>query len=137
MKLLLRLIGGVVAIVVVLFVVQAVASESGEVVKITTVDGAGEQHRTHLWVVDHDGHAWLRSGSPTSGWYARLKETPTLDMERNGERAEYTITVDASQVATINALMHEKYGWADTYIGLFIDHARSVPIRLDPRPPEA
>ena len=137
MKLLLRLIGIVVTILVVLFVIQIVASESGEVVKVTTVDGSGEQHQTHLWVVDHDGHAWLRSGSPTSGWYARLKETPTLDMERNGEHAEYTITVDPAQLTTINALMREKYHWADAYIGLFIDHSKSVAIRLDPRPPEA
>jgi hypothetical protein len=136
MKLLLRSIGVVVAIVVILFVMQVIASESGEVVKITTVDGSGGQHETHLWVVDHDGHAWLRSGSPTSGWYARLKETPTLDLERNGERAEYTITVDPTQTATINALMQRKYGWADSYVGLFIDHSKSVPIRLDRRPPE-
>jgi hypothetical protein len=136
MKLLFRAIGAVVAIVVVLFVVQIVASESGEVVKVTTVDMSGGQHETHLWVVDHDGHAWLRSGSPTSGWYARLKATPTLDLERNGERAEYTITVEPTQVETINGLMHQKYGWADTYIGYFIDHSKSVPIRLDPRPPE-
>ena len=98
MKRLLRVIGVIVAIVVVLFIAQIVASESGEVVRITTVDASGEQHETHLWVVDHDGHAWLRSGSPTSGWYARLKETPTLDLERNGEHGEYTITVDPSQV---------------------------------------
>jgi hypothetical protein len=136
MKLLLRLIGGVVAIAVALFVVQIVASESGEVVRVTTVDGSGGQHETHLWVVDHDGHAWLRSGSPTSGWYGRLKETPTLDLERNGERREYTIVVDPSQIATINALMHEKYGWADSYVGVFIDHSKSIAIRLDPRQPE-
>jgi hypothetical protein len=137
MKLLLRVIGGVVALLVALFVVQIVASESGEVVRVTTVDGSGEQHETHLWVVEHDGHLWLRSGSATSGWYGRLKETPTLELERNGERREYTIAVDPSQISAINRLMHEKYGWADGYIGLFIDHSKSVAIRLDPRQPEA
>jgi hypothetical protein len=137
MKLLLRLVGVFVAFALVLFVLQIVASESGEVVKVTTVDGSGGQHETHLWIVDHDGHAWLRSGSPKSGWYARLKETPTLELERNGERTDYAITVDPSQVATINTLMHDKYGWADAYIGFFVDHAQSIAIRLDPRQPEA
>ncbi|HET6470713.1 MAG TPA: hypothetical protein VFG38_02680 [Pseudomonadales bacterium] len=133
----LRVLGAIVAVATVLFIGQIVASESGEVVKVTTVDGSGGQHETHLWIVDYDGHSWLRSGSPKSGWYSRLKETPTLDLERNGEHTEYTITVVPSEVGKINALMHEKYRWADTYIGFFISRANAVAIRLDPRPPEA
>jgi len=33
----------------------------------------------------------------------------------------------------INALMAEKYGWADAYIGFFLDRGGATPIRLDPR----
>ncbi len=137
MKLAVRLIGALVAVVVVLFVVQILASESGEVVVITTTDATGAQHETHVWIVDNDGHAWLRSGSPKSAWYARLKETPTLELERAGTRSEYTVTAVPAKRAELNALMREKYGWADAYIGFFISRAEAVPIRLDPRPSEA
>jgi hypothetical protein len=137
MKLAVRLIGALLLVIGVLFVGQILASESGEVVIVTTTDATGAQHETHLWVVDDDGYAWLRSGSPKSGWYARLKETPTLELERNGARADYTVTAVPAKRAELNAMMREKYGWADAYIGFFISRAEAVPIRLDPRPPEA
>jgi hypothetical protein len=136
MKVALRLFGAVVAVLVVLMVLQAVASERGEVAIITTTDVAGTPHETHVWIVDLDGHPWIRSGSAKSGWYARLKETPTLELERNGIHMQYTVEAVPDKQAQINALMRAKYGWADAYIGLFFSRANSVPIRLDPRSPE-
>lgn len=137
MKVAFRLFGAVIAVLVVLMVLQAVASERGEVAIITTTDVAGTPHETHVWIVDLDGHPWIRSGSPKSGWYSRLKETPTLELERNGIHTQYTVETVPDKRAQINALMRAKYGWADTYIGLFFSRANSVPIRLDPRAPEA
>lgn len=137
MKLAVKLIGALLGIVAVLFIGQIVASETGEVVVATTTDATGAQHETHLWVVDDEGHAWLRSGSPQSAWYSRLKETPTLELERNGVRAGYTIEAVPARRDELNRLMREKYGWADAYIEFFISRAEAVPIRLDPRPPEA
>ena len=46
MKVALRLIGAVAAIAVILMVVQAIASVSGEVVVITTTDVSGATHET-------------------------------------------------------------------------------------------
>ena len=137
MKLAVKLIGALLVVVALLFIGQIVASESGEVVVITTTDATGAQHETHVWIVDSDGHGWLRSGSPKSGWYSRLKETPTLELERNGVRAGYTIEAVPAKREELNTLMREKYGWADAYIEFFISRAEAVPIRLDPRPPEA
>ena len=47
------------------------------------------------------------------------------------------MTAVPAKRAELNALMREKYGWADAYIGFFISRAEAVPIRLDPRPSEA
>ncbi len=52
MKLAVRLIGALLVVVVVLFVGQILASESGEVVVVTTTDATGAQHETHLWIVE-------------------------------------------------------------------------------------
>ena len=136
MKVALRLIGAVAAIAVILMVVQAIASVSGEVVVITTTDVSGATHETRVWVVDSEGHQWLRSGTPKSGWYARLKETPTLELKRNGTHTQYTVEAVPAKQADINALMRAKYGWADAYIGFLISRANAVPLRLDPRPPD-
>src|SRR4051812_40920177 len=75
MKLIGRLLAALVAVIVIVFVLQMVASERGEVVKITTIDTAGGRHETSVWIVDTDGHQWIRSGSSKSGWFSRLKET--------------------------------------------------------------
>jgi hypothetical protein len=130
-------IGALVAIAALVMILQMLASERGEVVVITTTDVAGAQHETHVWIVDDEGHPWIRSGSQESGWYARLKETPTLDLERNGAHIQYTVEAVAEKQAHINALMRAKYGWADAYIGVFFPRVNSVAIRLDLRAPEA
>jgi hypothetical protein len=138
MKSALKLIASsLVALVVLLVGLQMFAAENGEVVLITTRDLHGGQHDTSLWIVESGGHQWLRSGSPNSGWYLRLTQTPSLDLRRGHARASYNIVVVPEQLPEINRLMHEKYGWADTYVGLFTPRDRAVPIRLDPREPGA
>jgi hypothetical protein len=138
MKSALKLIAAsLVAVLILLVGLQMFAAENGEVVIITTRDLTGAEHPTSLWIVDSDGHQWLRCGSAKSGWYTRLTQTPSLDLQRHGVHAPYTIEAVPAQLPEINRLMHEKYGWADTYVGFFSPHDRAVPIRLDPRGPEA
>tara|TARA_Y200000002_G_scaffold164150_1_gene135461 strand:- start:2045 stop:2203 length:159 start_codon:yes stop_codon:yes gene_type:complete len=46
---------------VVIVLLQGVASETGEIVVLTSVDQATSAHTTtRLWVVDHDGGMWPR-----------------------------------------------------------------------------
>jgi hypothetical protein len=138
MKSALKLIAAsLVALLVLLVGLQMFAAENGEVILITTRDLTGGEHDTSLWIVESDGHQWLRSGTATSGWYTRLTQTPSLDLRRHGVRVAYNIEVVPAQLPEINRLMHEKYGWADTYVGLFAPHDRAVPIRLDAREPDA
>ena len=67
MKLLGKLIGTVFALVVAIFMLQGIASETGEVVVLTTVEQArGDTATSRLWVVEHDNTLWLR-GSAQSG----------------------------------------------------------------------
>ena len=84
MRLIAKLLGGALALVVAIFLVQGVASETGEVVVLTTLhDTTSETSTTRLWVVDHDGAMWLR-GDAESGWTHRvLAQTAPLQLERN------------------------------------------------------
>ncbi len=130
MKTLLRL---VLLAVVAVFGLQLVASESGEVVVVRTfVDGPKD---VRLWIVDEHGTSWLRAGSSDAGWYRRLLEEPDIVLERGGELYEYSaFPIEGGEtVSHINALMLQKYGWAEEVIGLMIDRSESVAIRLDPR----
>jgi hypothetical protein len=102
----------------------ALASElGGELVSLTTNDASGGQRSTSLWVVDSDGFAYLRSGNQDSGWYERVVADPNVEVERDGRSRRYTAQPAADRTHEIDALMAEKYGWADTLIS---------PIRRDP-----
>ena len=131
MKLIGKLIGTVFALVVTIFMVQGIASETGEVVVLTTVEQAsGDTATTRLWVVEHDNMLWLR-GSAQSGWTQRaLSQNIPLQLERDGITNTYTVTSAPAQVGTVNELMRQKYGWRDQFISLMAPREASVVLRL-------
>jgi F420H(2)-dependent quinone reductase len=107
----------VVLIVVGFVAAIPIASElGGEVVSLKTNDAQGAQRTTSLWVVDSDGYAYLRSGNQDSGWYERLVADPSVEVERDGTSGRYTAEPAWDRTAEVDALMAEKYGWADTLI---------------------
>lgn len=130
-----RLVAWALLLIVALVGLQIAASESGEVVVLRTF-ADGDVQETRLWVVDDRGSVWLRAGQPTSAWYQRILANPDIEVERGGEVREYrAFPLEGGGPATdhINALMLNKYGWADQVIGYLFDRSDAVAIRLDPR----
>ncbi len=116
-----------------LFAVQWAASETtGEVISITTFDDAGKSHETRLWVVDSGGEAWIRAGSDTAGWYARVLSNPKVSMTRGGETNNYTAIAVPEATDTVNGLMRAKYNWGEKVISRLINRSASVAVRLEP-----
>ena len=130
MKWLLWIVGGLLGVIVLQQISQMIASETGEVVVVTTMAADGSTDDTRLWVVDHDGSAWLRASGETSGWYQQMLANPDIEMIRNDVRAAYTIQPDVLQRDLINTLMRDKYAWRDAYISLMFSRDDVVPIRL-------
>ena len=133
---LVRVLGVLAALVLALAIFYAALAESGEVVVLETRDARGVVHKTRLWVVDHEGAAWLRTGDPASPWLARLRVNPEVVVTRNGERREYRATVveDPATRGSINALVLEKYGWRESVLrAAMMDPAGTTPIRMEPR----
>ena len=129
MKIVFYLIGTLLAFVVLIFVSQIVASETGEVVVLTSQSPDGPEE-TRLWVVDLDGVQYLRA-SPDSGWYQRLVAEPDALLERNGETQKYRSEARLDLADDINALMRGKYGWRDAYIDLLLGGREdAVPVAL-------
>jgi len=123
------------AVVLALGVFYGVLAESGEVVVLETRDGAGGVHETRLWVVDHGGYAWLRTGEAKAPWLARLRANPEVAVTRAGQRRTYrAVVVDEAETRErINALELEKYGWRESVLRVVaMDPAGATPIRLEP-----
>ena len=131
MKIIFYLVGALLAFVMLVFVSQMVASETGEVVVLTSQSPEGDQE-TRLWVVDLDGVQYLRA-SPDSGWYQRLVAEPEALLEREGSTLAYRTEARLANRDAINDLMQAKYGWRDTYIDMLIGgRDDAVPVALIP-----
>ena len=131
-KVMLRVLGLLVALVVVVMGLQMIASETGEVVVVTTQDETGVRSETRLWIVEHEGSRWLRSGGGAASlWYQQLLTNPQLELLRGTTRYYHRATPVPDMQATVNGLMGEKYGWADSYIGFLFGREDAIAIRLD------
>ena len=120
-----------VSLIIVIYLVQLIASERVEVVELHTLNNEGEEIITRLWVVDDEGYQYLRVGADGSGWFDRLREAEMVDITRNGRRYSYSWTTRQSKSAQINLLMRDKYGWGDSFIGYLTGgRGGSTPIEL-------
>lgn len=131
MKWVSRIFAGIVSLMFVMGIVQMLASESGEVVVLTTIDESGTEQRTRLWIVDLDGTPYLRAGDARSQWYARLVSHPDIRLERDETTLAYHAVPAPQETPRINALMAEKYGWADRYVGAIFPRSGAMAIRLE------
>ena len=131
MKFVYWVLGILVGIVVLFGVIQTVASERIEVVELATLDEAGAEQITRLWVVDDDGFAYLRVGADGSGWFSRLQDNGEIQVTRNDEPKRYTTVLRHDKSGRINTLMQEKYTWGDTFFAtMFGSRDGSIPVEL-------
>ncbi len=133
MKIVLKVLATLIVLFVAVMVLQLIASESGEVVVVQTQGSDGSAQETRLWVVDHDGSMWLRSGSPAAGWYQRISSAEQIVVERAGVSQTMTATPMVEMRSVINESMAAKYGWADQLIGILFGRDGAIAIRLEPR----
>ena len=105
---------------------------TGEVATLYTTDGDGVSHSTPIWVVDHGHELWIRSLNPTSSWLDRIINHPEVELQRAGTITAYRATPFADRRSRINALMAERYGWAEWFLSKIEDRDEAVPVYLDP-----
>jgi hypothetical protein len=133
MKIALWIIGIIVGLSIALYGLQYAASERVEVVDLHTTDETGSTVITRLWVVDHEGLQYLRSGDGASGWYQRILANDTIKLTRNGVTLAYAHESRLDLAPKINELMREKYTWGDRLVELMLGgRDRAVAIELKP-----
>ncbi|MBW2280190.1 MAG: DUF2255 family protein [Deltaproteobacteria bacterium] len=138
MKIALRIVLGFVGLVLLLVVLQVVASETGEVVVVHTVDDAGEPRETRIWVLEDRGRTYIRGGE--GGWTSRVIASPDITVESGGQQRDVrgVLQTDDGTRIRVNRLFREKYGWRDSYISVLLgDPGRegAVVIEVVPRTP--
>jgi hypothetical protein len=127
-----------IGIVTALLVLIPPMLDEGEVVILVT-QGDDRRFETPLWIVEVDGHEYLRAAEPDSEWLERLREEPSVELRPEDEEDDaflrhYTAepTDDAAIRRTVNDAMAAKYGFADFVWGRMSRRANSIPILLTP-----
>jgi reactive intermediate/imine deaminase len=112
------------------------ALESGDVAVLVTERAGGGARETHVWWVADEGALLVEAATPERAWLAEALAAGELELERNGLRERFRVersdTPEAH--ARIRALLREKYGLRDAWVGLLQDTSRSVAVRLTPAP---
>ncbi len=131
-----RLFGSILGLLVLVGLGTYIAGEQTEVAVLHTVDDAGARHATKLWVVDHDGAAWVRVARPERRWFQRLQTHPQIEITRDGKTQAVIAVPDRSPEAraTIDAAFRARYGLVDWWYGQLL-RSNAIPVRLDPAPP--
>ena len=130
MKIVYWAVGALLTFGVAFGVVERLASERIEVVELHTNDESGQEVTTRLWIVDHAGHPYLRTGDEQSGWFMRLSAQDKINLTREDSRQIYRTTPVPELRDRINTLMQDKYTWGDTFIGYVFSREHAIPIRL-------
>ena len=129
----LRVVSAIVGFALLIVLMLYLASESGEVVVLQTPNlEKGGIRETRLWVVDHEGTPWLRAGNPKSAWFLAVSEQPQVALIRGEDVLQMMAEPKPEARDTINDLMHQKYGWADSLVGLLSPRDTKVPVKLTP-----
>ena len=110
----------------------AIRNFTGEVATLYTTDSGGHSYTTRIWVVDHGHETWIRSLDPTADWLDRIINQPDVQLRRGGSIADFRATPQIDRRARVNALMAERYGWAEWILSRIEDRDDSVPVYLDP-----
>jgi hypothetical protein len=111
------------------------ALEAGGVAVVKTHAADGSIRSTHVWFAEPDGELWLEAGSPENPWFDDLRRDPRVSFEADGRSGEYVAEPieEPAARARIRALLRGKYGLRDRWVGMFVDQAKSLAVRLVPQ----
>lgn len=110
-----------------------VALEGREVVVLRTTDENGGVRQTRTWVADAEGVVWIEAANPARAFLRDLQAHPGVAMRRAGveHRCRGVAMPNPEGHQHIRALLAQKYGWADCWIGFLTDTSGSLAVRLE------
>lgn len=110
------------------------ALEGREVVVVRTRAADGSTRETRTWVADDGTGVLIEAAFAERPFVQDLLVNPVAELERGGSIYRYraVIVPNPEGHVRIRALLAEKYGWADRWVGLLQDTSRSVAVRLEP-----
>lgn len=129
-----RLLAGAAALLLGFVALTGIALEAGDVAVLTTQQPNGEARETHVWWAEHEGAIWVEAATPERAWLAEALAAGWVELTREAQRERLRVERAGEPAAQrdVRALLREKYGLRDWWVGLLQDTSRSVAVRLHP-----
>lgn len=133
----------IVALAVAFATVTLVALESRGVAILHTMGPDGGKRRTRVWFAESGGSVWIEAATAERPFYVDIATRPVVALELRQsllDSGQRIMRGKAERVPEprghrrVRELLAEKYGWADTWIGLLQDTSASRAIRIAVRP---
>jgi hypothetical protein len=114
--------------------VTVIALEGHEVVVLRTRGTDGDVKETRTWIADEAGASFIEAAHADRPFYQHLLVNSEVEVVRAGAVRTYRATPvqNPAGQAHIRRRLAERYGWADTWVGVLQDTAQSIEVRLDP-----
>lgn len=131
-----RILGGLVITAAALAAFTGWTLEASDVAVLATERPDGRVRETHVWWAADGDALQLEAATPEREWLAEALAAGEVELERGGRRERFRVErIDTPEAhARIRALLREKYGLRDAWVGLLQDTSRSVAVRLSPVP---
>ena len=113
-------------------VVTLIALEGQEVVLVRTVDARGAVHDTRTWIAEDGEGIWIEAATPDRPFAQHIARSAQAEIVRGRQVRRYAAVIADNPAGhqRIRALLAQKYGWADCWIGLLQDTSESVAVRF-------
>jgi hypothetical protein len=110
------------------------ALEGREVVVLRTRTPDGSTRETRTWVADDGGSVLIEAAFEERPFVQDLLVYPEVELVRDATMRRFRATPmpNPGGHVRIRALLAEKYGWADWWVGLLQDTSQSLAVRLEP-----
>jgi 2-iminobutanoate/2-iminopropanoate deaminase len=131
-----RALGGLLALALAFAGLTWWALEGSDVAVLVTEAPGGAVRETHVWWVAQDGALQVEAATPERAWLAEALASGEVERIRDGRRDRLRVERldDPAAHERMRALLREKYGLRDIWVGLLQDTSRSVAVRLSPLP---
>jgi hypothetical protein len=113
------------------------AIAAAEEIKIETRSPAGTEHRTIIWVAEHEGTIYIRSvNGPGARWYREATAPDARDaaIHVNGRRIPVRLepAADPASIEACSAGLRAKYKRSYSLQSMLVDDVLDTTLRVEP-----
>lgn len=121
---------------VVFALVTWVALEGGDVAELRTRSPEGGWRTTRVWWAEDGDAIWIEAATQERPWLLDIEADPEVELDRGASTTAWRAIPVPGQDAhdRVRAMLAEKYGWADWWVGLIQDTSQSIAVRLQRMP---